>query len=250
MTKENISENTTSIVDAKKIFDSISLINNKYEVSKKDAIELVNKVNLTSELIQKAKDDSSVKRRLFGFSSESLLDLIYESNNAIHSSTSSISKLIQNNNDNTKLLAEMISKLALLSGLSFEKISETTAQLEEMAYNFEQNSDDNTEQAGQIKRIILAHINKIKQDKNNADQIEYNFGVINNNIEKLNENLSSVNLENEKRIVLIEKLLKTKSEDHFINIQKKQRKLINGLMAFSIFTFMALTIFLIFYFKY
>ncbi|MFH6993694.1 hypothetical protein [Flavobacterium sp. FlaQc-48] len=240
-----ISENTTSIVDAKKIFDSISLINNKYEGSKKEAIDLIDKVNKSSEHIQKAKEDSSIKRKVFGFSSESLLELIYESNNAVHSSTSSISKLIQNNNENTKLLAEMISKLAMLSGLSFEKISETTAQLEEMAQNFEESSSGNTEQASQIKRVILAHINKIKEEKNKADQIEYNFGEIN----KLNENLKLANIENERKILLIEKLLKTRSEDHFIDIQNKQKKIINALAIFSILTFGLLVTFLLYYFK-
>jgi hypothetical protein len=244
-----ISQNATSLVEAKKIIDSISVINNKYEESKKTATNLISSVNDSSKLIQKAKDDSSITRKVFGFSSESLLELIYESNNAMHSSVSSISKLIQNNNDNSKLLAEMISKLAMLSGLSFEKISETTEQLEEMAKNFEQNSSGNTEQAGQIKRVILAHINKIKEEKNKADRIEFNFGVINDNLKKLNEKLNANNIENEKRIILIQELLNSKSEEHFIKIQNKQKKIINFFAVFSVVTFLILTSFVVYYFN-
>lgn len=265
------SESITSIVDAKKIIDSISVINNKIEESKKTATSLLNSVNDSSKSLQKAKDDDSFSRSVFGWSSETLLGFIIESNNATHSSVSSISKLIQNNNDNSKLLAEMIGKLAMLSGLSFEKISETTAQLEEMAMNFEQNSSGNTEQAGQLKRVILAHINKIREEKNKADRIEFNFGVINDNLKELNEKLNSINIENEKKIVLIQELLNSKlninniendkeivlfpellnskSEEHFLKIQKNQRKLINYLGVFSLFTFIILISFLIYYFK-
>ena len=232
------SESITSIVDAKKIIDSISAINNKIEESKKTAENLIANINESSESLIKAQNDNSLSRRIGGWSSESLFKFIVNCNNTTHSSVSSISKLIQNNNDNSKLLAEMIGKIAMLSGLSFEKISETTAQLEEMALNFEQNSIGNTEQAGQLKRVILAHINKIREEKNKADRIESNF-----------EKLNSITIENEKKLVLIHELLNSKSEEHFVKIQKNQRKLINYLGIFSLFTFIILISFLIYYFK-
>ncbi|TDE44396.1 hypothetical protein E0I26_08475 [Flavobacterium rhamnosiphilum] len=266
-----ISESVTSIVNAKKIIDSISVINNKIEESKKTAENLIENINQSSNLLQKAKNDNSITRKVFKWSTETLFSFIIESNNATHSSVSSISKLIQNNNDNSKLLAEMIGKLAMLSGLSFEKNSETTAQLEEMAKNFEQNSSGNTEQARQIKRVILAHINKIKEEKNKADRIEFNFGIINDNLKELNKNLNAINIENDKKIaliqeslnaklnvnniennkeiVLIPELLNSKSEEHFVKIQNKQRKLINYLGAFSLVTFLILISFISYYFN-
>lgn len=244
-----ISENVTSIVDAKKIIDSISVINNKIDESKQTAVNLIKTVNDSSNSLQKAKDDDSFTRRFLGWKSETLFDFIIESRNITHSSVSSISKLIQNNNDNSKLLTEMISKLAMLSGLSFEKISETTEQLEEMAKNFEQNSGGNTKQAVQLKQVIISHINKIKEEKNKADKIEFNFDVINDKLKKLNEKLNTNNFENEKSIILIQQLLNSKSEEHFLKIQKNQRKLINYLGIFSLFTFIMLISFLIYYFK-
>lgn len=237
-----ISENVTSVVDAKKIIDSIAVINNKIDESKQTAENLIKSVNSSSESLQKAKNDDSYTRRFLGWKSETLFEFIIESRNITHTSVSTISKLIQNNNDNSKLLAEMISKLAMLSCLSFEKISETTEQLEEMAKNFEQNSGGYKEQAGQIKRVILAQINKIKEEKNKADRIENNF-------KELNEKLNVVNTENEKRIILIQELINSKSEEHFIKIQNKQRKLINYLGVFSLVTFLILISFISYYFN-
>lgn len=245
-----ISENVTSIVDAKKIIDDISVINHKYEESKKEAISLIGNIDKTSEKIKKVKDDPSYKKKLFGPSKEDLLTLIFEENNAMHSSISSISKLIQNNNDNSKLLAKMISKLAMLSGLSFEKISETTAELEEIANNLEQTSGGNTKQAGQLKQVILSQINKIKEEKNKADKIEFNFGVINDNLKELEEKFNMINLENEKKIILIQELLNSKSEEHFIKIQNRQGKLINYLGVSILITFLILFTFLIYFFYY
>lgn len=245
-----ISENVKQIVNAKEIIDSISGINDRYEQSKKLASGLINSINESSKSLQKAKDDNSISRNVFGWSSETLLSFIIESNNATHTSVSSISKLIENNNENSKLLAEMLGKLAMLSGLSFEKISETTAQLEEMALNFEQNSSGNTKQGGQIKQVILAHLNKIREEKNKEDRIEFNFGVVNENIKDLNDKIKTLNIENEKRIALIQKQLNSKSEKHFIDVQNKQSKIINFLGVFSSVTFLIILSFLIYYFYF
>jgi hypothetical protein len=244
-----ITDNTTSIVDAKEIIDSISRINSKLYESKNTAENLINNVNESSESLVKAQNDNSIRRRIGGWSSESLFSFIVNCNNATHTSVSAISKLIQNSNDNSKLLAEMIGKLAMLSGLSFKNTSETTAQLEEMAKKFEQSSSSSTEQAVQIKRVILAHINKIKEEKKIADKIEFNFGVINDNLKKLDEKLNANNIKNEKRIILIKELLNSQSEEHFIKVQNKQKKIIDFFAVFSVVTFLILISFVVYYFK-
>ncbi|MEN9909254.1 MAG: hypothetical protein RLZZ540_2403 [Bacteroidota bacterium] len=238
-------ENATSIIDAKNIVNSISIINNKLDESKKNAENLINNINKSSESLVRAKNDNSLKRKIFKWSTETLLDLIVESNNATHSSVSSISTLIQNSNDNSKLLAEMIGKIAMLSGLSFEKLSETTTQLEEMVIKLEQNSSGNTEQADQIKRIILAHINKIKEEKTKTERIESKFEGIDNCLTQIN----AKSIENEKGIILIQELINSKSERHFIKVQNKQKKIIIFLFIFSIITFLTLILFIAYYFN-
>jgi len=241
-----MSEKNTSIIEAKKIIESISGINDKIEESKQTAENLIRNINDSSNSLQKAKNDESFTRRFLGWKSETLFDFIIESRNITHSSVSSISKLIQNSNDNSKLLAEMIGKLAMLSGLSFEKISETTAQLEKMAVNLEQSSNGNSEQAVQIKRIILAHINKIKEEKAKTERIQSKFEGIDYYFTELN----AKNIENEKKIALFQELINSKSEEHFIKVLKKQKIIITIFAVFSVITFLMLMSFVIYYFNH
>lgn len=250
MEEINISQNITSIVDAKKIIEAISSMNNRYETSKKEAENLILDLSDSSSQIQKANDDTSIARRIGGFSSETLLNLITGSSNAAQTSVTSISKLIKNTNENTKILAELIGKLAMLSGLSFEKISQTTAELEVLANNLVASSGGDSEQASQIKRIILAHINKIKEDKNKSDKIEFNFKIIDNKLIELTDKLNITSLENENKIKLIHNLLNSKSEEDFVKILKKQKKIINGLIVFTTCMFLIILVFILYYFQY
>lgn len=70
----------------------------------------------------------------------------------------------------------------MLSGLSFEKIRETTAELEDIASQIEKSSSGTKVQGLQIIRIILSQIEKFKEEKRRADRIQSNFDVIDESI--------------------------------------------------------------------
>lgn len=217
MEKIETLEKTESTVDAKEIIGSIPGIINRFEKSKNSASQLIQNVKNSSSTLRKAKNDDTFKRKMFGWSSETLLDFIIQSNNATHTSVSSISKLITNNNENSILLAEMIGKLAMLSALSFKNTSEVTTQLETMAKNFEKQSNNNTVQAGQIKKVVLAHLNKIKEEKEKADKIDSNFNSVNNNLVELNNQFVQLKSNYQNRIGSLEESLRsTKTENENI----------------------------------
>lgn len=242
MKEIEITEDVTSIVDAKKIIDKITLVNDRYEESNRNTKYLLSNINSAQNSINDVC--SGKKGRSWGsLDKDALLDLIKEDNSATSKSISSISKLITNNNENSKLLAEMVGALAMLSGLSFEKISETSAELEGIANQIIESSSGNKLQGKQIKRIVVSQIEKIKEERKRADKVEYNFGIINENIKEINEKL---NVEQNK-IAKIEKLVLIKSKKDFANTLTSQKKKIKLLTLFSIFN-LIIILGIIFYF--
>lgn len=233
-----ISENVTGIVNAKKIIDKISLIEDRYNQSIQNTKNLLINVNVAKNSIEAVYNKDKGRNWVGGIQKQALLDLIREGNNATSESISSISKLIQNNNENSKLLSEMVGSLAMLSGLSFEKISETTAELEEIVNQINDSSSGSEVQGKQIKRIVISQIEKIKEEKKRADMVEYNFGVINENIKEVKEKLNSRILEVNTKINKIEGLWSSKLGKQFENKMSIQSKKINLLTIFSVINFM------------
>jgi hypothetical protein len=278
MKEVEISGNVTSVIDAKTIIDKITLVNERYEESNKNTKYLLSNIDRARNSINDVY--SGKKGRSWGsLDKDALLDLIKDVNNASSKSISSVSKLITNNNENSKLLAEMVGALAMLSGLSFEKISETSAELEAIVNQINQSSNGNEVQGNHINRIIVSQIKKTVEERKRADRIEYNFGVINENIKEIdqklnveknkiaqieklvqikfdknfgviNENIKKINqkLNAEKnKIAQIEKLVQIKSEKGFGTILSSQKRKISLLTIFSITNLIILLGFIIYF---
>ncbi|RXP63502.1 hypothetical protein EC396_01470 [Lutibacter sp. HS1-25] len=232
MKEVEISENVTSIVDAKKIIDKITLVNNRYEESNRNAKSLLSNINRAQSSIEEVCNGK--KGRSWGsLDKQALLDLIKEDNNATSKSISSISKLITNNNENSKLLAEMVGALAMLSGLSFEKISETSAELEGIINQIKESSNGNEVQGNHIKRIVISQIEKTVEERKRADKIEYNFGIINDNIREIDKKLKLEKIATSNKIENIETLINVISEKKNEKTLSNQKKKINLLIIFS-----------------
>ncbi|WP_296623213.1 hypothetical protein [Marivirga sp.] len=239
MKEVNISDNVTKIVDAKKIIDKVTLVNDRYETSKARTKYLLSHINSAKNSIDKVYRGE--KGNSWGsLDKDALLDLIKDVNNASSKSISSISELIINNNENSKLLAEMITALAMLSGLSFEKISETTAELEEIASQINDSTSGNEEQGKQIKRIVVSQIEKIKEEKKRADRIEYNFSVINENLRGFEKGFKFKNDGINNKIEEIESGL--------VKTIKSQKYKISLLYVFSITNLLIILGFIIYFF--
>lgn len=245
-----ISENVTGIVNAKKIIDKISLINDRYDQSVQNTKNLLSNLNIAQNSIEAVYNKDKGRNWVGGIQKQALLDLINEGNGATSKSISSISHLIQNNNENSKLLSEMVSALAMLSGLSFEKISETTAELEEIVNQINESSSGNAVQGKQIKRIIVSQIVKIKEEKKRANDVEFNFSIINENIKKIDEKLKLEKSETYNKFEKIEKLVNITSEKHFAKTLSHQKKKINLLTIFSVINLLILLGFIFYTLKF
>jgi uncharacterized protein YukE len=224
MKEVEISQNVTSIVDAKKIIDKITLVNDRYEESNKNTKYLLSNINRAQNSISDVCNGN--KGRSWGsLDKAALLDLIKEDNTATSKSISAISKLITNNNENSKLLAEMVGALAMLSGLSFEKISQTSAELEEIVNQIKKSSSGNEVQGNHIKRIVVSQIEKAVEERKRANKIEYNFGVINENVKEIDQKLNLQKSESGYKIQAIEKTVVSQNDK--INEVARKLKLEN-----------------------
>ncbi|SHG16157.1 hypothetical protein SAMN05444483_105178 [Salegentibacter echinorum] len=244
-------DNSTNLIHAKEIIDKIKLVDERYETSNDRAKYLLDHINKAQNSINQVVNGE--KGRSWGsLDKNALLSLIIDVNRASSKSVSSISDLIKNNNENSKLLAEMISALTVLSGLSFEQISETTAELEEIASHLQKNTNGNKVQGIQIKRIIVSQIEKFKEEKERTEENKNNFNVI---FQKLRENEQHLELQRDRmaenfhlqRNELTKKVEEIEIET--INTIKVQRNKMNFLSVVSITNLIIVVAFIIYFFS-
>lgn len=187
---DNVSNSkiSTNLVHAKDIIENIKLVDERYKTSNERTKSLLKHINEAQTSINQVVNKK--KGHSWGsLDKDALLSLIIDVNRASSRSVSSISDLIKNNNENSKLLAEMISALTVLSGLSFKQISETTAELEDIANHLQQSTNGSNVQGIQIKRIIVSQIEKFKEEKERTEKNETNFDVIFKKLQESEEQL-------------------------------------------------------------
>lgn len=183
----SISDNVNNVVQAKKIIDKLVNIDNRLELSNNKSNELLVKIKDSNDKSIALKEDKNKGGLITTYSTGKLYDLILQNSNASLSSSILISDLLISNNQNIKDLSEMINTLAMLSGLSFEKISETSAELDEMIRQLYESSNNNFKNSSQTKDIIISQIERARDEKKRWDNIEYNLAIINENIKTLED---------------------------------------------------------------
>jgi|GEM_PF-3471393 hypothetical protein len=189
-----ISDNVNSLINAKNIINKVIDIDKRLNDSKvktSDLLVKIKKSNDSSNALKNQKDKGGI---ITTYNTEKLYELIVQNSNASFSNTTLISELIIGNNQNVKDLSEMINALAMLSGLSFEKISETSAELEEIIRQLKDNSNQDFKNSSQTQRIIISQIERAKDEKKRWNEYGYNLGIINENINALeNDCLREIN---------------------------------------------------------
>lgn len=227
-----ISETAKSVVEAKTIINKIESVNKRYEASNQKAKKLYTELNKTKTSI--SKTESAWYKLGTGYNSTDLYNLIQESHEASLITTKNIYELIKNNNENSKQLSEMVSALAMLSGLSFKRVSENTAQLEELANSLESSEDNTGSNSIHIKRVVLSQINKVKEDKKRQEEIDYNIGILNENIKELEGKINDVTKEFKANIKQLNLLFSSSSEEHFLRVLKKNKILIKFILYLNV----------------
>ncbi|MCG8732589.1 hypothetical protein G1K46_06170 [Tenacibaculum finnmarkense] len=250
MKEVRISETANGIVKVGSVVNKITDVNNRYELSKEKSENLLNDLQQTTTSI------ASTTTNFFGnYRKDDLFDLIQESHNSTLKTTIITNELIQNNNENTKVLSEMISFLAMLSATSFQKISETSSELEAITEELEKGVGKIGGNSTNINRVVISQIKKVKEEKQKQEDIDYNFGALNENFKELNVKLQdykesslkelkelkelyeisskelNVKFQDYKESSLkelkeLKELYETSSEDHFIKTLKRQKTMI------------------------
>lgn len=240
MKEVDVSETTGGIVKAGAVINKIKEVDRRYELSKMKSENLLNDLNETSNII------NNTDTNFWGnYRKDDLFSLIRESHNSTLKTTKITSDLITNSNENSKILSEMIGALAMLSGLSFEKISENSTELEEITKELEKGVDGVDDNSTNIKRVVVSQINRVKEENKKQEKIDYNFGVLNENFKELQIEFKEYREVNEKKIKEVKKLYQTSSEDHFIKRLKKQKTMIYILFFLVIISLVIQLFFLI-----
>lgn len=193
-----ISENTDNIIKSGQVLTSLNKIDNRLKESEERIGHLMSNLNNSEGDIAKVVNGDKGRSWLFGsIKKEALLELIQDENKAVSETVSSISKLIQSSNENSKVHSEMISGLAMLSAMSFKQISESASEVEALTGLLTENSEGDNNRDGQIRDIVKYHIQSKKNENEWKNSIEYNLGVVNNNIKdtsrKIEKNISNLN---------------------------------------------------------
>ncbi|WP_150452320.1 hypothetical protein [Arenibacter lacus] len=185
-----IIDNSTGIVEAKNVLSKVREVDNRINAARDRTQNLLVDLNSSSNSIQHVIDGNVWYKYL---KKSTLLDLIRESSTATHNSISSISELIKSNNDNTKDLAEMIGVLVMLSGTSFEKIKESSVELEKIVNDVKESTAGSNVHGFHINKILAAHFDKVRADKERAEEIELRFNVLNENLNEVALNCDEIN---------------------------------------------------------
>ena len=216
-----ISDTATGVVSAGQIVSNLNNLEERIESSKAIAKNLFNSLDNSSNVIE-----STDKRFFGGYSTTDLYELIRDNHKSDVKTTEVVNKLIKNNNENIKDMSKMIASLAMLSGLSFEKLSENTTELEEISNHLKKGVDNSSKNSENLTRVIVSQIDRVKEEKKKQEKIDYNFGVLNNNFKELQIEFNEYNKVNDKKIKEVKKLYQVSSEDHFIKILKRQKVMI------------------------
>jgi len=216
-----ISDTATGVVSAGQIVSNLNKLEERIESSKAIAKNLFNSLDNSSNVIE-----STDKRFFGGYSTTDLYELIRDNHKSDVKTTEVVNKLIKNNNENIKDMSKMIASLAMLSGLSFEKLSENTTELEEISNHLKKGVDNSSKNSENLTRVIVSQIDRVKEEKKKQEKIDYNFGVLNNNFKELQIEFNEYNKVNDKKIKEVKKLYQVSSEDHFIKILKRQKVMI------------------------
>lgn len=235
MKEIRISKTAKGVVKASVVVSNLQKINERYELSKDKANSLFKDLDNTHTKI--AKTDS---RFFGGYNTSKLYCLISESHEANLITSKNIYDLISYNNENAKELSEMIKTLAMLSGLSFEKIAENSSELDEISKELESSTNNTEDNSTNIKRVVILQLNKVKEEKKRQENIDYNFGILNENFKELQKELQKLKTSHKE----IKNLYNTTSEKHFLKVLKKQKKMIYLLF----FTLISLIVFLLYIF--
>jgi DNA repair exonuclease SbcCD ATPase subunit len=208
-----ISETANGIVRASVVINKIKEVGKRYELSKTKSQNLLNDLNTTTTSI------ANTETNFWGnYRKDDLFSLIRESHDSNLKTTKITNELIQNSNANSKDLSEMISALAMLSGLSFEKIAETSSELEEITKQLEQGVDNVGDNSNNIKRVVISQISRVKEERRKQERIDYNFGVLNNNFKELQLEFNEYKVGSEKE--LKEEKKKQEKKDYNFEVLK------------------------------
>lgn len=226
-----ISDTATGIVSAGKIVNRLNKLDERIELSKSQAKNLFKDLDISSNSIEKTE-----KKFFRGYKTKDLFDLIIDNHNTDVKTTKIVNNLIKNNNENIKDISKMIGSLAMLSGLSFEKLSENTTELEEISNQLKNGIDHSSDNSKNLKRVIISQIDRVKEEKKKQEKNDYNIGVLNENFRELQIDFKEYRKGTEKKIKEIKGLYQTSSEDHFIKTLKRQK-----IMIYTLFILFALS---------
>jgi len=204
------------IVKIGTVINKIKKVDRRYELSKTKSESLLNDLEKTTTSIE------STSTNFWGnYRKEDLFYLIQESHNSTLKTTKITNELIQNSNENTKALSEMIGILAIFSGLSFQKISETSSELEAITEELEKGVDKIDGNSTNINRAVISQIKKIKEEKQKQEDVDYKFHVLEDELTELQTKFTNFNDYNFG--VLNEKLkdVQIKFNDFKINAKKR-----------------------------
>lgn len=216
-----ISDTATGVVSAREIVSNLNKLEERIESSKAIAKNLFKSLDNSSNAIRST--DSGF---FGGYSTKDLYHLISDNHKSDVETTRVVNNLIKNNNENIKDMSKMIASLAMLSGLSFEKLSENTTELEEISSHLKKGVDNSSNNSKNLTRVIVSQIERVKEEKKKQEKIDYNFGILNSNFKELQVDFKEHKKDTEKKIKEVKKLYQTSSEDHFIKILKRQKTMI------------------------
>lgn len=221
MKKIVISDTATGVVSAKRIVSNLNKLEERIESSKVIAENLFKSLDGSSNIIK-----STDSRFFGGYSTKDLYNLIIDNHKSDVTTTKVINNLIKNNNENIKDMSKMIASLAMLSGMSFEQLSENTTELEGISSHLKKGVDNSSNNSKNLTRVIVSQIERVKEEKKKQEKIDYNFGILNSNFKELQVEFNEYNKINDKKIKEVKKLYQSTSEDHFIKILKRQKTMI------------------------
>jgi len=224
-----ISDTAKGIVSAGKIINNLNRLDERLELSKNQA------KNLFKDLDSSSNSILNTEEKFFGgYKTRDLFNLINENHNTDVKTTRIINNLIKNNNENIKDMSKMISSLAMLSGLSFEKLSESTTELEEISNQLKNGVNNSSDNSKNLNRVIISQIERVKEEKRKQERNDYNFGVLNGNLKELQIELNNYSEDTNRKVKELKSLYHSSSEDHFIKIFKRQKKMIYILFFITI----------------
>lgn len=126
-----------------------------------------------------------------GISHKDILDLIVNIESGDHKKIGIISELISSNNECTKLIANLIANLAMLSGMTYQNISQIVHSLNDIDLIVNENIKDTDQVSMQLKKIVVAQLQKLFLEKEQFNKFMLHIEEVKSNAEIHYLNLSS-----------------------------------------------------------